>query len=113
MKITGIGNAIVDILIDVGDEVLIAEGLQKGSMSLIDEVISQQLCQKYNPQIQCSGGSAANTIAGIAGLGSPSAFIGKVKTTMQMIAILFLGTSTWDPLYQDLLMDQSHASHEW
>lgn len=77
--VTGIGNAIVDILADVDDEFLSEAGLDKGAMSLVDEARAEALRERVDPRAQCSGGSAANTMAGIASLGGRSAFLGKVR----------------------------------
>ena len=78
-NVLGIGNAIVDILTDVNDDFLRTENLEKGSMSLVDEVASKKIYNKIISKIRCSGGSAANTIAGVSLLGNKSAYIGKVK----------------------------------
>ncbi|NQV47217.1 MAG: adenosine kinase [Rhodospirillaceae bacterium] len=77
--VLGIGNAIVDVLAHADDEFLNSHGLVKGTMSLIDEATAEAVYDKMGPAIECSGGSAANTIAGVASLGSRGAFIGKVK----------------------------------
>ncbi len=77
--VLGIGNAIVDILTHVEEEFLIREGLTKGSMQLVDEPTAATLYDKLGQAIECSGGSAANTVAGLAALGSRTAFIGKVR----------------------------------
>ena len=76
--VIGIGNAIVDVLAHADDEFLAAEGLTKGTMTLIDAEEAKRLYQKIRPAVECSGGSAANTIAGLASLGGQGAFIGKV-----------------------------------
>ncbi len=75
----GIGNAIIDILARCEDDFLIAHGLHKGSMQLIDEAGAKTLYQAMGPTTMVSGGSAANTIVGISSFGGQSAFIGKVK----------------------------------
>jgi sugar/nucleoside kinase (ribokinase family) len=77
--VLGIGNAIVDILTHVDDNFLIQENLTKGSMQLVDEAQAATIYKKLGQCIECSGGSAANTIAGLAAMGSRSAFIGKVR----------------------------------
>jgi len=76
--VLGIGNAIVDILAHAEDDFLSAEGLDKGAMALVDAARAAQLYAKVGPAVECSGGSAANTIAGLASLGGRGAFIGKV-----------------------------------
>ncbi|MBY0428429.1 MAG: adenosine kinase, partial [Alphaproteobacteria bacterium] len=74
----GIGNAIVDIIAQAEDDFLRREDIHKGSMTLIDADRAKQLFEKMGPTTTVSGGSAANTVAGIAGLGGKAAYIGKV-----------------------------------
>jgi len=76
--VVGIGNAIVDVLAQAGDDFIAAEKLAKGTMALIDEARAHALYGRMGPGIEASGGSAANTIAGVASLGGKSAYIGKV-----------------------------------
>ncbi|NKD77990.1 adenosine kinase [Haematospirillum sp. H1815] len=73
-----IGNAIVDILCKTDDSFITGQGLVKGSMTLIDEQQADTLYEKMGPTIEASGGSAGNTAAGLASLGSKVAYIGKV-----------------------------------
>jgi sugar/nucleoside kinase (ribokinase family) len=77
--IIGIGNAIVDVLSHSNEAFLTDHGLTKGGMALIDAAQADQLYDQMEPGIECSGGSAANTIACLASLGAKGAFIGKVK----------------------------------
>jgi adenosine kinase len=77
--VLGIGNAIVDIITHADDDVLIAHGLHKGSMQLVDEARVEALQAAGGKPTFVSGGSAANTTVGLARLGCRSAFIGKVK----------------------------------
>ena len=77
--VVGIGNAIVDVLAHADDGFLEGRGLAKGAMTLVDAVASDALYGDMGPGIECSGGSAANTIASLASLGGRSAFIGKVR----------------------------------
>ncbi len=77
--VIGIGNAIVDILSRCGDDFLQNFDLPKGHMQLIDSDRADQLYQAMGPAIEISGGSAANTCAGLASFGSKAAFIGKVR----------------------------------
>jgi sugar/nucleoside kinase (ribokinase family) len=77
--VTGVGNAIVDILAKVDDAFLEVHGLKKASMTLIDERQAKNIYDDMPPAIEKSGGSAANTMAGIASFGGKAAFIGKVK----------------------------------
>jgi len=76
--VVGLGNAIVDVLSYCEDSFLGAQQLKKGTMQLVDEARSQQLYKMIGPSTECSGGSVANTLAGLASLGSHTAFIGKV-----------------------------------
>lgn len=77
--VIGIGNAIVDVLSHSDDNFLARQKMPKGSMSLIDEPRAEAIYNAMGPVIECSGGSAANTIVGVAMLGGSAAFIGKVK----------------------------------
>ena len=77
--VVGIGNAIVDVLAYAEDNCLIRHDLEKGAMTLIDEARAEYLYGLLDTAIECSGGSAANTMAGIASFGGKGAFVGKVR----------------------------------
>ena len=77
--VLGIGNAIVDVLARTDDDFLVQQKMPKGSMSLIDEARAKSIYEAMGPATKASGGSAANTIAGVASLGGRAAFVGKVK----------------------------------
>ena len=77
--VLGIGNAIVDILAKTDEAFLKAQAMAKGSMSLIDEARAAAIYAAMGPGIEISGGSAANTIVGVADFGARAAFVGKVK----------------------------------
>jgi sugar/nucleoside kinase (ribokinase family) len=77
--VLGIGNAIVDVIARTEEDFLLKQGMHKGTMALIDEARAQAIYDAMGPAIETSGGSAANTIVGLASLGSRAAFIGKVK----------------------------------
>ena len=79
MKVIGIGNAIIDVLCKVEENFLIENNLIKGSMKLIDENNLNNLLNKIKIEQVISGGSAANTIFGLAKLGNKVGFIGKVN----------------------------------
>ena len=79
MKVIGIGNAIIDVLCKVEENFLIENNLIKGSMKLIDENNLNNLLDKIKIEKVISGGSAANTIFGLAKLGNKVGFIGKVN----------------------------------
>lgn len=78
-QVVGIGNAMVDILSHVEDAFLAENGVEKGIMQLIDADRAIELYGKMGPAKEISGGSAANTIAGLAQLGVATAYVGKVK----------------------------------
>ena len=77
--VLGIGNAIVDVIARTEEDFLLKQGMNKGTMALIDEPRAQAIYDAMGPAVEMSGGSAANTIVGLASLGSRAAFIGKVK----------------------------------
>jgi sugar/nucleoside kinase (ribokinase family) len=79
-EVLGLGNAIVDVIGTTDDDFLIAQGLRKGTMALVDEARAEALYQAMGPTTIVSGGSAANTIIGAASLGCSTAFIGKLKS---------------------------------
>ncbi|OAN49136.1 carbohydrate kinase [Paramagnetospirillum marisnigri] len=79
IHVAGIGNAIVDVLVHADDLLLHKLGLTKGVMTLIDADQAETIYAQLPPGIECSGGSAANTIVGIAALGGHAAYLGKVK----------------------------------
>lgn len=76
--VAAIGNAIVDVIAQADDAFLDAESLAKGSMMLIDEDRAHQLYGRMGPGLETSGGSAGNTVAGVASLGGNAAYVGKV-----------------------------------
>lgn len=78
-QIVGIGNAMVDVLTRAEDAFLEEAGIGKGIMQLIDMDRAVELYGSIGPAKEVSGGSAANTIAGIAHLGGRTAYVGKVK----------------------------------
>src|SRR3978361_657751 len=82
--VLGIGNAIFDVLVQTDDAFLAAHEMNKGGMALIDEAralaIYQAMNQNSGKATEMSGGSAANTIVGIASLGARAAYVGKVKS---------------------------------
>lgn len=79
IDVLGIGNAIVDILAETEDAFLNDNRLAKGAMSLVSAEEQNALYEKTGQAIESSGGSAANSMAGIAALGGKAAFAGKVK----------------------------------
>ncbi len=79
LDVLGVGNAIVDVLSRAEDDALSRAGLHKGAMQLVDEARAAALYAEMGPTTIVSGGSAANTMAGLASLGCRVAFVGKVK----------------------------------
>jgi sugar/nucleoside kinase (ribokinase family) len=77
--VLGIGNAIVDVIARAEDDFLLRQGMRKGGMALIDEAQAHAIYDAMGPATEISGGSAANTIAGLASFGARAAFLGKVK----------------------------------
>ena len=76
--VCGIGNAIVDVIAQTDDAFLTEHGLNKGAMTLLDMDAATQLYKVMPSGIESSGGSAGNTMAGVASLGGKGAYIGKV-----------------------------------
>jgi adenosine kinase len=77
--VLGIGNALFDILVPADEGFLGLHGMTKGGMALIDEVRAISIYQSMGPATEMSGGSAANTIVGVANLGARAAYVGKVR----------------------------------
>lgn len=77
--VLGIGNAIVDVIARAEDDFLVAQDMHKGTMALIDEARAEQIYAAMGPAVESSGGSAANTIVGVASFGARAAFVGKVN----------------------------------
>src|SRR5215471_3942662 len=79
IDVVGIGNAIVDVIARAEEPFIAAQGFAKGSMNLIDAARAEALYAAMGPALESSGGSAGNTMAGVASLGSHGAYIGKVR----------------------------------
>ena len=79
LDVVGIGNAMVDVLSHATDEMVARLGLVKGTMSLVDEAEAQSLYEATGPGVEVSGGSAANTIVGVASFGGRAHYVGKVR----------------------------------
>jgi sugar/nucleoside kinase (ribokinase family) len=77
--VLGIGNAIFDVLVKTDEKFLAEHGMTKGGMALIDEARAASIYRDMGPATEMSGGSAANTIVGIAGFGARAAYVGRVK----------------------------------
>ncbi len=77
--VLGIGNAIFDVLVQTDEKFLSRHGMTKGGMALIDETRAAAIYRDMGPATKMSGGSAANTIVGLASLGARAAYVGKVR----------------------------------
>src|SRR5438045_9521080 len=77
--VLGIGNAIFDVLVQADERFLRDHGMTKGGMALIDEARAAAIYKDMGPATEMSGGSAANTIVGVASLGARTAYVGKVN----------------------------------
>ncbi len=78
-EVVGIGNALVDVISHASDRFVAGQGLIKGSMNLIDARRALELHGQMGSGIELSGGSAANTMVGVASLGGSAAYVGKVR----------------------------------
>ncbi len=78
LDVVGIGNALVDVIAPVGDAFLSDHDLVRGSMALVDTDRAERLQRAMGEALERSGGSAANTLAGLASLGGRGAFMGRV-----------------------------------
>lgn len=79
LDVVGVGNAIVDVFTQTDEAFLERVGLDKGVMTLIDAERAEGLYGQMGPGVEMSGGSAGNTMAGLASLGATGAFIGRVR----------------------------------
>jgi sugar/nucleoside kinase (ribokinase family) len=79
LDVVGIGNALVDVLSQESEEFLERQGLTKGTMQLVDEARAHRLYEAMGPGIEVSGGSAANTVVGVASFGGRAHYVGKVR----------------------------------
>jgi sugar/nucleoside kinase (ribokinase family) len=79
LDVVAIGNALVDVLSQETEAFVRAHGLAKGTMQLVDEARARQLYEAMGPGIEISGGSAANTIVGVASFGGRGHYVGKVR----------------------------------
>lgn len=78
LDVVAVGNAIVDVIASVDDAFIAKLGAVKGSMTLIDAAEADAVYARMGPARESSGGSAANTAAGVASFGGSAAFIGRV-----------------------------------
>lgn len=78
LDVVGLGSALVDVIAVADDELVQRLGLEKGAMTLVDLDRAHHIYQAMGPALEVSGGSAANTVAGVASLGGAAGFAGKV-----------------------------------
>lgn len=79
LDVVGIGNALVDVISQGTDELVAELGVPKGGMTLIDEARATEIYDAMGSAVEISGGSAANTIVGVAALGGSARYVGKVR----------------------------------
>ena len=108
IKVTGIGNAIVDVIAQCEDAFLTDNGVEKGIMQLIDAPRARELYSAMPAGTEKSGGSVANTIAGIASTGVSTGFIGKVKED-QLGDIFAHDIKAQGTVFRTMRMEASHA----
>src|SRR6202011_339880 len=78
LEVVGVGNALVDVLSHEDDALVTKLGLERGVMTMVDHEAVERVYAAQGPTVEVSGGSAANTIAGLASFGAAVGFIGKV-----------------------------------
>ncbi len=76
--VVGIGNALVDVLTHQEEDFVVEHGMTKGAMTLIEPELAEEIYSAMGPGLEMSGGSAANTIAGVASFGGQAAYMGRV-----------------------------------
>jgi len=79
LDVIGIGNALVDVLSHADEDQVTRHGLVKGTMHLVDEARARTLYETMGPGVEMSGGSAANTVVGVASFGGRAHYVGKVR----------------------------------
>jgi sugar/nucleoside kinase (ribokinase family) len=78
LDVVGMGSSLVDVVSTVDDETIDRLGLERGTMMLVDLAVAEGIYAEMGPTVEVSGGSAANTVAGVAALGGAAAFVGKI-----------------------------------
>ena len=115
MDVYGVGNALVDVQVRVDDDFLARHGLKKGHMELVDAQRQAQVLAALSghPINRCSGGSAANTVVGVAELGGRAAYCGKVgdddlgrfyREDLDTVSVRFDGASSDEPTGTSLVL---------
>jgi sugar/nucleoside kinase (ribokinase family) len=77
--VLAIGNALVDVIAHADDAFVREQGIEKGAMTLIDAERAESFYAQMPPAVEASGGSAGNTVVGVASLGGRAAYIGRVR----------------------------------
>ena len=77
--VVGLGNAIVDVLSHTNEAFLAGHGMAKGAMTLVEADRALEIYHLMEKSVECSGGSAANTMVVLASLGGDAAYVGKVR----------------------------------
>ena len=108
-QVVGIGNAMVDVLATCEDAFLDENGIEKGIMQLTDMARGVELYGKVGPAQEVSGGSCANSIAGVAHLGGRTAYVGKVKDD-QLGAIFAHDLRAQGAVYETALAPKDHEA---
>jgi sugar/nucleoside kinase (ribokinase family) len=108
LDVYGVGNALVDVQVRVDEDFIVGHGLKKGHMELVDARRQAQVLDALagHPVNRCSGGSAANTVVGVAELGGRAAYCGKVgddelarfyRQDLDSVKVRFDGASSSEP----------------
>lgn len=108
-QIVGIGNAMVDVLAKCDDAFLTENGIEKGIMQLTDMARGVELYGLVGPAQEISGGSCANSIAGVAHLGGRTAYVGKVKDD-QLGGIFAHDLRAQGAVYETALAPKDHPA---
>jgi sugar/nucleoside kinase (ribokinase family) len=76
--VVALGNALVDVLVHADDDLVARTGVERGAMTMVDASRADEIYAEMAPAVEASGGSAANTAAGVASFGGKAAYIGRV-----------------------------------
>ena len=115
MDVYGVGNALVDVQVRVDEDFIVRHGLTKGHMELVDARRQAQVLAALagHPVNRCSGGSAANTVVGVAELGGRAGYCGKVgdddlgrfyRDDLDAVGVRFEGASSTEPTGTSLVL---------
>src|SRR5204863_7959705 len=115
LDVYGVGNALVDVQVRVDEDFIVRHGLTKGHMELVDARRQAQVLAALagHPINRCSGGSAANTVVGVAELGGRAGYCGKVgeddlgrfyRDDLDAVGVRFEGASSTEPTGTSLVL---------